>query len=87
MYTDKHVFAQMLYDNKKMNTIEYQIYLKWFDEFLETIVIILRPYIFAPAQRFVENRVLQRARLGENIPLEYLKECHHYHDRWLNDPW
>ena len=24
--------------------------------------------------------------LGENIPLQYLKDCHHYHDRWLNEP-
>jgi len=37
MYTDKNVFAKMLYDNNKMDTIEYQIYLKWFDEFSETI--------------------------------------------------
>ena len=85
MYTDKHVFAQMLYDNKKMNTIEYQIYLKWFDEFLETINNIKTVYI-RTSPEICSKRVLKRARLGENIPLEYLKDCHHYHDRWLNDP-
>ena len=84
MFTDKHVFAQMLYDNKKMNTIEYQIYLKWFDEFLETINNIKTVYI-RTSPEICEKRVLKRARLGENIPLEYLKDCHHYHDRWLND--
>ena len=86
MFTDKHVFAQMLYDNKKMNTIEYQIYLKWFDEFLETINNIKTVYI-RTSPEICEKRVLKRARLGENIPLEYLKDCHHYHDRWLNDHW
>lgn len=85
MYTDKHVFAQMLYDNKKMNTIEYQIYLKWFDEFLETINAIKTVYI-RTSPEICSKRVLKRARIGENIPLEYLKDCHHYHDRWLNDP-
>ena len=85
MFTDKHVFAQMLYDNKKMNTIEYQIYLKWFDEFLETINNIKTVYI-RTSPEICSKRVLKRARLGENIPLEYLKDCHHYHDRWLNDP-
>ena len=85
MFTDKHVFAQMLYDNKKMNTIEYQIYLKWFDEFLETINNIKTVYI-RTSPEVCCKRVLKRARLGENIPLEYLKDCHHYHDRWLNDP-
>jgi len=85
MFTDKHVFAQMLYDNKKMNTIEYQIYLKWFDEFLETINNIKTVYI-RTSPEICSKRVLKRARLGENIPLTYLKDCHHYHDRWLNDP-
>ena len=85
MYTDKHVFAQMLYDNKKMNTIEYQIYLKWFDEFLETINNIKTVYI-RTSPEVCCKRVLKRARLGENIPLSYLKDCHYYHDRWLNNP-
>ena len=85
MFTDKNVFAQMLYDNKKMNTIEYQIYLKWFDEFLETINSIKTVYI-RTSPEICEKRVLKRGRLGENIPLQYLKDCHHYHDKWLNEP-
>ena len=85
MFTDKNVFAQMLYDSKKMNTIEFQIYLKWFDEFLETINTIKTVYI-RTSPEICEKRVLKRARLGENIPLQYLKDCHHYHDKWLNEP-
>jgi deoxyadenosine/deoxycytidine kinase len=85
MFTDKNVFAQMLYDSKKMNTIEYQIYLKWFDEFLETINTIKTVYI-RTIPEICAKRVLKRARLGENIPLDYLKDCHYYHDKWLNDP-
>ena len=30
LFTDKYVFAQMLYDSKKMEKIEYEIYNKWF---------------------------------------------------------
>jgi deoxyadenosine/deoxycytidine kinase len=85
MYTDKYVFAQMLYDNNKMNNVEYQIYLKWFDEFLETINNIKTVYI-RTIPEICEKRVLKRARLGENIPLQYLKDCHYYHDKWLNEP-
>ena len=85
MFTDKNVFAQMLYDNKKMNTIEFQIYFKWFDEFLETINAIKTVYI-RTSPEICEKRVQKRARLGENIPLQYLKDCHYYHDKWLNDP-
>ena len=29
-------------------------------------------------------RVNKRAREGEDIPLEYLKNCHQYHENWLN---
>ena len=85
MFTDKNVFAKMLYDNKTMNIIEYKIYLKWFDEFLDTINTIKTVYI-RTSPEICEKRVLKRARLGENIPLKYLKDCHHYHDKWLNEP-
>ena len=30
------------------------------------------------------ERVNKRNRQGENIPLEYLKNCHNYHNEWLN---
>ena len=31
--TDKNVFAKMLYDDDKIEEVEYKIYLKWFEEF------------------------------------------------------
>ena len=31
--TDKYVFAKMLYDDNKMEKIQYDIYNKWFDSF------------------------------------------------------
>ena len=33
IFTDRNVFAKMLYDDDKIEEVEYQIYLKWFDEF------------------------------------------------------
>ena len=33
LYTEKMVFAKMLYDNKKIEPINYQVYLNWFDTF------------------------------------------------------
>ena len=85
IFTDKNVFAQMLYDYKKMTNIEYQIYLKWFNEFADIIENIKTVYI-RTSPEICLNRVLKRARPGENIPLDYLKDCHHYHDIWLNNP-
>ena len=33
LYTDKLVFAKMLFESGKMEDVNYQIYLKWFDTF------------------------------------------------------
>ena len=80
--TDKHVFCQMLYDSKKIKDVEFQIYNKWFDEFQrdfpdENIVYIQTDPSVA------HERVGTRAREGESIPLEYLAECHDYHENWI----
>ena len=84
MYTDRHVFAKMLYDSKKMEYIEYQIYLKWFDEFAEVIKDIKTVYI-KTLPEICDARVKKRNRSGENIPLDYLIDCHKYHESWLQD--
>lgn len=85
IYTDKYVFAQSLYDAKKMSFIEFQIYLKWFDEFSDILSSIKYVYI-RTSPEICDLRVKRRNRQGENIPLEYLQDCHHYHDIWLNNP-
>ena len=85
IYTDINVFAKMLYDSKKMSLIEYQIYMKCFDEFSDIVNKIKSVYI-RTSPEICDIRVKQRNRQGETIPLEYLKDCHHYHDIWLNNP-
>ena len=81
--TDRYVFAKMLYDEKKIDKIQYEIYLKWFDEFISEIpqieVIYIRTF-----PHVAHERVKKRAREGESvIELEYLKRCHEYHENWL----
>lgn len=82
MYTDRYVFAKMLYDNKKIEEVEYQIYLKWFDEFISELPVFAMAYLHTSPE-ISYTRVLKRARDGETIPLEYLKECYRYHENWL----
>ena len=81
--TDKHIFCQMLYDDGFINEIEFQIYNKWFDEFIikqeyRTIYLRCDPII-------AHQRVQIRSRIEETISLEYLQKCHDYHDKWLNN--
>jgi deoxyadenosine/deoxycytidine kinase len=84
VFTDKEIFAKMLYDDNKIEEIEYKIYLKWFDEFVKDIPISGIIYVKTKPE-ICERRVIKRNRKGENIPLSYLKNCYVYHENWLNN--
>ena len=84
IFTDKEIFAKMLYDDDKIEEIEYNIYLKWFDEFVKDIPISGIIYV-KTNPKICEKRVIKRNRKGETIPLEYLQNCHNYHENWLNN--
>jgi deoxyadenosine/deoxycytidine kinase len=82
LYTDCHVFAKMLYDDKKIEDIEYAIYMKWFNDFNDEFPPIT--FIYLKTEPIISfKRVEKRNRQGEIIPLSYLKNCNDYHDSWL----
>jgi len=85
IYSDYKIFAQMLRDDEKMNSIEWKLYDNWFNwlnvkfNAKPDTIIYLRcdPNI-------AYNRVKRRARSEEDtISLEYLTRLHQYHDAWL----
>jgi len=81
--TDKNVFAKMLHDDDKIHPINYQIYLKWFNEFVYDLPI--QSYIYLKTEpEICLQRITKRDRKGETISLDYLKKCHSYHNDWLN---
>ena len=80
--TDRNVFAKMLFDDDMIEHDEYQIYNKWFDEFLDDMYLGGIIYVKADPE-ICSERVKIRAREGETIPLEYLQKCHKYHEDWL----
>tara|TARA_B110001452_G_scaffold80424_1_gene65783 strand:+ start:1684 stop:2346 length:663 start_codon:yes stop_codon:yes gene_type:complete len=84
VFTDKEVFAKMLYDDGKIEEVNYQIYLKWFDEFIDDIPVSGIIYVNTSPENS-KSRVDFRARPGEDIPLEYLEKCYNYHNNWLAD--
>ncbi len=81
--TDKHVFAQMMFDSGKMEDINFAIYLKWYDCFLKEVPIAGHVYVKTDPTT-CDARIKKRSRTGEDgIPLEYLDKCHDYHENWL----
>ena len=84
LYTDKMVFAKMLYDTNKIDHVNYQIYLNWFDAFSEEFPVHKIIYVKTVPEK-CNSRILKRAREGENlIPLEYLQSCHMYHNNMID---
>jgi deoxyadenosine/deoxycytidine kinase len=84
LYTDKEIFAKMLYDQGKMSDVEHQIYLTLFDEFASEFEVNKVVYIRTDPVKCHE-RIHLRAREGEElIPLAYLEECHKYHEEFLD---
>jgi deoxyadenosine/deoxycytidine kinase len=84
LFTDKYVFAKMLYDSEKIEHINYKIYLQFFDTFVKDYGVDKILYIKADPEKCSE-RILKRGRSGEqNIPLEYLRECDTYHNEMID---
>lgn len=83
--TDRYVFAKMLYDSGKIEDIEYSIYLKWFDHFADMQKTQKVIYLKTKPEVCFE-RISKRNRDGEsNIPLDYLENCHNYHEEMIKN--
>lgn len=83
--TDRYVFAKMLYDSGKLEDVEYQIYLNWFDHFNDFQKLQKVIYLKTDPD-ICFYRISKRNRDGEsNISLEYLKDCHKYHEDMINN--
>jgi deoxyadenosine/deoxycytidine kinase len=82
--TDRQVFAKMLYDDGNIEEVEYQIYLRWFDNFKKDFPISHHIYLKTEPD-IAHKRVLKRNRSGETIAIEYLQACNQYHNDWLEE--
>lgn len=83
LYSDKYVFAKMLHEQGKIDSICYKIYMQWFEEFAQDFPISTMFYIKTDPSICLQ-RINSRNRNGEEqIPLTYLNECHEYHEQMV----
>ena len=83
LHTDKMVFAQMLFDSGLIEDVNFQIYLKWFDEFSRECPLNRVIYVKTDPDICIQ-RIAKRSRAGESvIPIDYLRECHAYHEKMM----
>lgn len=85
LFTDRYIFAQMLFDTNNIELIEFKIYLQWFDTFANDYPVY--KYIYVNTQPDIcFERINERSRDGENtIELEYLIDCDKYHKNMLDN--
>ena len=86
IYTDKYVFAKMLYETGNISEIEWITYSYWFDTFKKQTKIDLILYVNTePEECF--NRIIKRNRVEEidKISKEYLINCHNKHIEWFKE--
>jgi deoxyadenosine/deoxycytidine kinase len=81
--TDRYVFAEMLRASGDLDSLEWELYCKWFDAFASTLpiegIIYLSTDFGTAAQRIVK-----RARQGEErMEAHYLIELDEQHRRWV----
>jgi deoxyadenosine/deoxycytidine kinase len=80
---DKNIFAKMLYEDNKIEDINYQIYLHFYNEYVKDYKLDGIVYINADAD-VCYQRTVKRSRNGESsITQEYLQKCKDYYDEWL----
>ncbi len=83
LFTDKYVFADMLYYTGVMEDINHSIYSQLFHSFSKGLIVDRVIYVKTPPQ-ICSERILKRLRVGEdNIPSSYLETCHEYHENMI----
>lgn len=91
LLTDRHVFALNLKEQGKMDDLEWQIYIDWYDTFMGAIEYMLKPhdirFLYIQTNPEVcHQRKEQRDRLAERTMVpEYLVQLHGKHEAWLLD--
>ena len=85
VYTDRHVFAEMLLKDGKMTQMEMNMYLNWFNLLHEFAMIDHVVYLRTDSKKCLE-RINKRSRVGEsNITIDYLLSLELQHDKWINN--
>lgn len=86
IYTDKFVFAKMLYEMGYLSEIEWTTYNYWFDTFKDETKLDLILYVNTdPEESFRRIKIRNRGEEVNSISLDYLKTCHQKHQEWLSN--
>jgi len=82
--TDRYVFAEMLHNQGKLDDLEWDLYLKWYNNFAADLPIRGIIHLTTNAETS-KKRIVTRGRSGEeSIPLSYLTDLEEQHKKWTS---
>ena len=83
--TDKHVFAEMLYDAGDIDPLEWELYESWFNVFGKKYPVRGIIYV-STSSTTSKERITIRNRQGEDkIGLDYLDALDMQHKKWIDN--
>lgn len=87
IFSDKHVFVQMLHDDGLIDNMQMAMYNEWWDMWKMLMPFTITAHIYIrPTPETCEERCKIRARDGEKeIPLEYFQRLHIYYEKYYKD--
>lgn len=83
IFTSMFVFAEMLHDDNKSSKIEYDILKMLFEQISSDIELCGIIYLDTSIE-ICHERILKRARSGEDIDMTYLVKLERYYKRFIN---
>lgn len=83
--TDFHVFTKMLRADGSIDQLEYDLYVRWFNELKRTATPLSAIVHVDTAPEVCAERIVKRGRYGEEaIPLDYLRSLDTYQRAWVD---
>ena len=85
IWTDKYIFGKSCIESKRMNELEKNAYMQWFDwleqKFFKKPDGII--YLQCSPEKCFERMNIRNRNEESSVPIEYLKEIHINHEEWL----
>ncbi len=83
--TDKHVFADMLYNSGDIDMLEWDLYESWFNEFGKKYPVRGIIYVSTSSTTSSERIKIRNRNGEENIGLDYLDALDRQHKKWVEN--
>lgn len=83
--TDRYVFAEMLHSQGKMDDLEWNLYLKWYNHFAANLPVKGIIHLTTSASTSQEHIHIRNRSGEESIPLTYLNDLDEQHHKWIKN--